>query len=150
MLVGKTLQSKTLQIGQLAAAANVNIQTIHYYERRGLIPVPPRRPSGYREYSLDFVTRIRFIKKAQKLGFSLAEIEELLNLRIESMDQCGEIKERVLAKISAIEEKIQSLQQMQHSLADLVSLCDLREPSSECPIIEVLDNKVLSPRLAND
>ena len=74
----------TLKVGQLAKEAGVNIQTIHYYERRGLIPEPPRQPSGYRDYSPDFVARIRFIKKAQELGFSLAEIAELLDLRIES------------------------------------------------------------------
>ncbi len=129
----------TLKVGQLAKEAGVNIQTIHYYERRGLIPEPPRRPSGYRDYSPDFVARIRFIKKAQELGFSLAEIAELLDLRIESADKCGEVKERVEAKVAAIEEKIQSLQQMKHALAELVTLCDRREPSSECPILEALD-----------
>lgn len=73
---------ETLTIGQLAKNAGVNIETIRYYERRGLIPEPPRRESGYRQYSPEFVTRIQFIKRAQELGFSLNEIAELLALRV--------------------------------------------------------------------
>jgi MerR family mercuric resistance operon transcriptional regulator len=80
-----------LTIGQLAKQAGVNIETIRYYERQGLLPEPPRRASGYRQYSAEFVKRIQFIKRAQTLGFSLKEIAELLDLRIESDTACDQV-----------------------------------------------------------
>ncbi len=101
-----------LTIGQLAKSAGVNLQTIRYYERRGLIPEPPRNESGYRQYSQKEVSRTLFIKGAQGLGFSLKEIEELLSLKMEPGTTCGDVKNRVEAKISDIEEKILALQQI--------------------------------------
>ena len=101
---------ETLTIGQLAKDAGVNIETIRYYERRGLIPEPPRRKSGYRQYGSDFVLRIQFIKRAQELGFSLNEIDELLALRVDSGTACSEVKHHAEAKIADIEGKIKTLQ----------------------------------------
>ena len=86
--------------------ANVNLATIRYYERRGLIPEPPRRPSGYRVYSEASVARIQFIKSAQDLGFSLKEIKELLALRVDPNTTCADVKRQGEAKLAQIAEKI--------------------------------------------
>src|SRR5574342_138792 len=103
---------KTLSVGQLAKEAHVNIETVRYYERRGLLPEPKRRESGYREYSPEEVFRIRFIKRAQELGFTLKEISELLGLRVDSKTTCAKVKKQADAKISDIEEKIRLLKKM--------------------------------------
>jgi len=94
-----------LTIGQLARQANVNLETIRYYERRGLIPQPPRNASGYRQYGEQDLARTRFIKRAQALGFTLKEIAELLSLRVAPGTTCGQVKERVQVKIADVEKK---------------------------------------------
>ncbi len=128
-----------LTIGQLAKKAEVNIETIRYYERRGLIPEPPRLASGYRQYPLETVTRILFIKHAKELGFSLKEINELLTLRIDKNTTCSDVKRKAEDKISDIEEKIKSLQRMKKALAKLTKECSGRGSVSECPILEALE-----------
>ena len=130
-----------MTIGQLAKKAKVNVETVRYYERRGLIPKPPRRDSGYRQYSQDIVARIQFIKHTQELGFSLKEISELLSLRVNPDTTRGDVKRRAEAKITVIEEKIRDLQNIKRALTKLASLCSGKGPTSECPIIEVLDTK---------
>ena len=130
-----------LTIGQLAKKAEVNVETVRYYERRGLIPKPPRRESGYRQYSQGVVARIQFIKRAKELGFSLKEISELLSLRVDPDTTCGDVKRRAEIKIADIEEKIRALQGMKKALKKLVALCSGQGPTSECPIMEVLDTK---------
>ncbi len=128
-----------LTTGQLAKKARVNVETVRYYERRGLIPEPPRRDSGYRQYSHEMVTRIQFIKHAKELGFSLKEIDELLSLRLDPKTPCLEVKKRTEAKISDIEEKIKSLQQMKKSLVKLKAACNGQGFINECPILEALE-----------
>ncbi len=128
-----------LTIGQLAKKAQVNIETIRYYERRGLIPDPPRRESGYRQYSDDYVGRILFIKRAQGLGFSLKEIYELLSLKVDPGTTCDDIKKLSEVKISEIERKIIELQDIKKALVKLVTLCKGRGPSTECPILDALN-----------
>lgn len=130
---------KKLTIGQVAKEAGVHVETVRYYERQGLIPEPPRRASGYRQYSPDFVRRIRFIKRAQTLGFSLKEIAELLALRVESEGVCNEVKRHTEQKITGIEQKIETLQRMKDVLVELVASCDQREPTDACPILAALD-----------
>jgi alkylmercury lyase len=125
-------------IGQLAKNAQVHRETIRYYERRGLLPPPSRRDSGYRQYSQEDVARIRFIKRAQELGFSLKEILELLSLRVGPETACDDVKRRAESKIAAIEEKIRTLQRMRETLTKLVTACNSRRPTSECPILETL------------
>jgi MerR family mercuric resistance operon transcriptional regulator len=105
------------------------------------MPEPPRRESGYRQYRLDSVARIRFIKRAQELGFSLKEISELLSLRIDPDTTCGDIKRKAELKVEDIERKIRTLQSMKRALTKLVSSCRGRGPTSECPILEMLDSK---------
>lgn len=128
-----------LKIGQVAALAGVNRETVRYYERRGLMPEPPGRPSGYREYPEESVARIQFIKGAQALGFSLTEIEKLLALRVDSGTSCDEVRRQAQKKLEEIDEKIRGLQQLQSALTELVTACDRGGPEGECPIIEALE-----------
>lgn len=130
---------ENLTIGQVAKKAQVNVETIRYYERRGLILEPPRRESGYRQYSQDAVARIQFIRRAKDLGFSLKEIWELLSLRVDPDTTCGDIKSRAEAKLADIEGRIRTLQRMKKALKTLIATCAKRGPSGECPILEALD-----------
>src|SRR5687768_6273446 len=107
-----TQSMKQLTIGQLARDADVNVETVRYYERRGLMPEPARRDSGYRLYTAEDLERMRFIRRAKELGFTLREIEELLSLRSESAERCGEVSARARRKIQEIEAKIRDLDRM--------------------------------------
>jgi MerR family mercuric resistance operon transcriptional regulator len=131
----------TLTIGKLAKKANVNRETIRYYERRKLIPKPYRRESGYREYSEDMVRHIQFIKHAKELGFSLKEIHELLSLKLDSKTPCSEVKNRAEIKIADIEEKVKTLQSMKKALVKLTKACRGKGPVKECPILEALERR---------
>jgi Hg(II)-responsive transcriptional regulator len=113
-----------LTIGQLAVLGEVNRETIRYYERRGLMPAPPRSESGYRQYVPDDVARIRFIKRAQALGFALGEIGELLLLRVESVSACDDVQHQAEHKIADIEAKIQLLARMKQTLNELIDSVD--------------------------
>ncbi|MBW2066659.1 MAG: MerR family transcriptional regulator [Deltaproteobacteria bacterium] len=126
-------------IGQLAKKAGVNVQTVRYYERRGLMPEPRRRWSGYRQYSESDVERILFIKHAKELGFTLKEVSELLSLRVEQNTTCREVKTRATAKIAEIEEKIRALERMKLALTKIADRCRGKGPISECPILEALN-----------
>lgn len=130
-----------LTIGQLAREAGVNSETIRFYERRGLIPKPPRPATGYRRYPPETVRRVRFIRHAKELGFSLKEILELLSLRLDPETTCIEVKRRAEDKLRDIEGKIQALQGMRGVLAELAGACKGRGPLSECPILEALDRE---------
>ena len=124
--------------GQLAKRANVNVETIRYYERRGIIPEPPRRESGYRQYPDDAVARIQFVKRAQELGFTLKEIQELLNLRVDPETPCAVVKNRADLKIMDIEEKLRSLKRIKKALNQLAASCSGRGPVGDCPILQAL------------
>lgn len=128
--------------GQLAKAANVNTETLRYYERRGLMPEPPRRDSGYRTYPQESVARLSFIKGAQDLGFSLEEIKELLALRVDETASSGEVRRRAQTKVAQIDEKIRKLQEMRNALDHLVEQCHGEGPTSECPILEAMEMHV--------
>lgn len=130
---------ENLKIGEVARRAGVNLQTIHYYERRGLLPEPPRSPSNYRLYPDDTVRRVRFIKRAQELGFTLKEIEELLSLRASPRSKCADVRKRAQTKVEDIDEKIRSLQGMRKALTGLIGECLGKGPVSECPILESLE-----------
>lgn len=129
----------SLNIGEVARRAGVNLDTVRYYERRGLVPKPARSASGYRKFPPDLVQRFRFIKHAQALGFTLAEIEELLALRVQPNSACAAVHVQAEAKIAAIDEKVRSLQAMKKALRKLTSTCPGRGIVSECPILEALD-----------
>ena len=130
-------------IGQLAGKAQVNIETVRYYERRGLMPDPPRRESGYRQYSQNDIARLQFIKRAKELGFSLKEVSELLSLRVDPHTTSGAVKRKAEEKITDIEEKIKDLQRMKEALTELTAVCKGQGPTSECPILEALNSKNL-------
>lgn len=131
----------TLTIGRLAHAAGVNLETIRYYERRGLLPRPPRRESGYRQYPPDSAARLRFIKHAQTLGFSLSEIGELLALRVDAQTACDEVRQRAEHKVAEIEQKLKTLERMRQILSTLIEHCHTQEPTGECPILTALDTE---------
>ena len=136
----------TLTIGQLATAADVNIQTIRYYERRGLVPTPRRSPAGYRQYGDDVVARLHFIKRAQQLGFSLAEIRELLALRVRHGSACDVIERKTRGKIELVAAKLRELEQLKRTLERLAAACAARQPTDECPILEALEDHALAGR----
>jgi Hg(II)-responsive transcriptional regulator len=130
---------KTLRTGEVAAQAGVNVQTLRYYERRGLLKEPDRRPSGYREYPADAVRLIRFIKRAQELGFTLNEVEDLLRLREDEESACAEVRSAAEAKIEDIEQKIRHLRAMKRALCMLVASCVTEGSPRHCPLLEALE-----------
>ena len=130
-----------LRTGQLAKLAGVNKETIRYYERLGLIDEPPRRESGYRQYTKEYVSRIKFIRKAQSLGFSLQEISELLALRVETDSVCDAVQRHAESKIQDINEKVQLLEQMKQTLMQLIAACQANEITDECPILTALSEE---------
>ena len=127
-----------MTIGRLAEQSRVNLETLRYYERLGLLPRPPRSSSGYRLYPREAVERVRFIKQAQLLGFSLKEVAELLSLRVAPGTSCADVKQRADKKVADIQEKIRNLQRMKQALIKVSASCSGRGPSSECPILEAL------------
>lgn len=129
----------TLSIGQVAKRAGVNIETIRFYERKKLIPDPPRRQSGYRQYTDDAIDRLLFIRHAKELGFSLAEISDLLTLRVDPESSCADIKQRAEAKIASVRAKITSLGKIERALTKLATECSGTGPLGECPILEALE-----------
>src|SRR5438034_11718507 len=129
-------QMEILSIGQVARRAGVGVETVRFYEREGLLEEPPRRASGYRQYSEQVVTRLHFIKRAQQLGFSLKEISELLLLRVDAQTSCDEVKQRTEANLEEVERKLVELQRMRQALLQVASLCTGRSPSSACPMLD--------------
>jgi MerR family copper efflux transcriptional regulator len=134
-----------LTIGEVAARAKVHVETLRYYERRGLLLKPPRSRSNYRLYPEDAVRRVRFIKRAQALGFSLNDIKELLFLRAAPEANCGEVRQHAAAKVNAIDEKIHALTGMKRALSTLVAECSGEGPLTECPILESLETREITP-----
>lgn len=128
-----------LSIGELAKKANINKETLRYYERKGLIPEPPRNDSGHRQYSEIEVKRTEFIKRTQSLGFSLKEIKDLLMLKIEPKTTCKNIQDIVKIKISDIDQKINDLMLIKKTLKKLANRCTGKGPVGECPILDELE-----------
>lgn len=133
-----------LRTGALALRAGVNIQTLRFYEKRGLLAEPPRRESGYREYPASTVQLVRFIKRAQGLGFSLEEVKDLLALRNDGETRCADVRVTAEDKIADIESKMKQLDAMRRALTQLVGSC--REGrSGHCPLLESLDDEPEDP-----
>jgi DNA-binding transcriptional MerR regulator len=129
-----------MRIGTVAQEAGVNIQTVRYYERRGLLPETSRLPSGYRDYGPATVSLIRFIKNAQELGFSLLEIGELIGLRANRSRSHLEVRGLASAKIEEVNRRIAQLECLRNELRALVEECKAKCPGTECVIIEALDD----------
>ena len=128
--------SSTLTIGRVAAAADVNVETIRYYQRLKLLEEPARPLGGVRRYGDATVARLRFIKRAQELGFSLAEIQRLL--RLENPQNCGAARALAVEKLELVESRVVDLERLRGVLKDLIVRCDLRRGKIACPIIETL------------
>lgn len=133
-----------LTIGQVSRLAGVNRQTIRYYEREGIIEPPRRKDSGYRIYDSGIVRRIRFIKRAQTLGFTLKEINELLALRNDAPKiNCRDVKQYALDKVKSVEKKLADLGRIRVILLELIAVCDEQNSINSCPIMDAFegDNK---------
>ena len=126
----------SLTVGQLAKSAGVGVETVRFYERKGLLAEPDRKPSGYRHYDDEVVKRLRFIKRAQALGFTLSEVGGLLTL--DESCACAETRARAARKLALIEQKMADLVVMQQLLGELVQQCDAGDGGTICPIIEAL------------
>ena len=131
-----------LTIGQLAKESGVHLETIRYYEREGLIPEPPRKSSGHRAYQRGATRRLRFIKRVQKLGFSLSEIRGLLTLRAAPYEDCSEVCRKAQEKLGEVRAKISQLQAIEEALQRLTESCSGGRPVSECGVLEALDRDV--------
>jgi MerR family transcriptional regulator, copper efflux regulator len=134
-------ESAFLFIGKVARRAGVGVETIRFYERQGLLTTPVRKDSGYRLYPEHVLGRIRFIKRAKELGFSLREIKELLELRRNSSGPCEDVCEKAQAKIANIDEKIAMLTKMKQALSELFAACQVRASLDDCPILEFLEKE---------
>jgi MerR family mercuric resistance operon transcriptional regulator len=132
---------EALKVGEVARQAGVNLQTIRYYERRGLLARPPRTESNYRAYPQDTVLRVRFIKRAQELGFTLKEIKELLSLRAAPRTRCADVRKRAHAKVQDIDDRVRALQGMRRALTRLIDECSGSGPVTECPILDALEDQ---------
>lgn len=135
-------------IGKLASSSGIGIETVRYYERTGMIEPAARRSSGYREYTPDDVLRIRFIKRAQLLGFTLREIKELLALKADPEADRKEVRSRAHAKIADIEAKIRDLAAMKQKLHELAECCHGGGPAEDCPIIRAIAGEDETERVA--
>lgn len=131
----------TYKIGEVARRADVNKETVRYYEKRELIPKPDRRRSGYRIFTQRHIDQIKFIKRAQQLGFTLSEIKELLELRMDEETSCSEIKEEARQKYQDVTQKIKDLRQIQETLVDLIDSCSEGGPIGNCPILNALEGE---------
>ncbi|MEW6543125.1 MAG: heavy metal-responsive transcriptional regulator [Nitrospirota bacterium] len=128
-------------IGQLADMIGVNVQTLRYYERLKLLTPSARKSSGYRLYGSAEVLRLRFIKNAQALGFTLQEIAELLDLRVSSTARCGDVQRKAQAKLKQVEAKMRDLRALARALQSLVTACHAGQPTDQCPILQTLERK---------
>jgi Cu(I)-responsive transcriptional regulator len=131
--------TKPMTIGQVAKQTGVSVETVRFYERKGLIEEPARKDSGYRQFTDSDIKRLLFIQQAKTLGFSLMEIKELLSIRADPATSSREIKSLASEKLESIEEKIKMLQRMKKTLKPLVDSCPGEGPKNQCPILEALD-----------
>ena len=132
------MKNKPLTIGNLAKAAEVNIETVRYYQRIGIIDEPPKPADGYRIYPTETVDRIRFIKRAQQLGFSLKEIAELLEL---GDGHCDDVRLRAEEKQAHIDAQIKDLRMLRGTLDKLIKACQSDSDTAHCPIVDTLTGK---------
>ncbi|MGB9112958.1 MAG: MerR family DNA-binding protein [Acidimicrobiales bacterium] len=128
-----------MRSSEVASQAGVNVQTLRYYERRGILPLPQRSDSGYRSYDAQAVRTVRFVKCAQQLGFSLEEIDSLLELAAGGPRNCDAAKTLATEKIDELETKITRLSVMRDSLRQLVATCDRSPRKRECPLLEAIE-----------
>ncbi len=133
MKSGKTAFSR----GTLARHSGVNSETIRYYEKKGLMPDPPRSAGGHRIYARSHLKRLSFIRRTRELGFTIREVRDLLDLVDSEQYTCAEVRDRTVIHLCDVEQKLRDLQNMQHTLKSMVSKCD-GGLVPECPIIDAL------------
>lgn len=134
----------TMRIGDVARQSGLSVDTVRFYEREGLLGRVPRRPSGLREFSADTVQRLAFIRQAAALGFSLAEIRELLALRVSAQTTCEEVQRRARAKLDVINARIAELDAVRASLDRVVTACASAATGCPCPFLEALGSPTTS------
>lgn len=134
----KTQTMEGLTTAQLANEGGVDVETIRYYERRGLLPKAPRTSSGYRKFSESDAARLRFIRRAQELGFTLKEIKELLTIRVKPGSCCSDVRRKTENKLADVDEKIRRLQAIRQALLLMTETCTGRGPATNCSILEAL------------
>ena len=127
-----------MQIGQLANSAGVAVDTVRYYERQGLLPPPQRRDSGYRRYGEEDVLRLRFIRRAKGLGFTLEEITGLLELSTRRHGDMGDLKQAAGNRLQALDVRIAELQRLRIGLKELIDRCPGHGELATCPILAAL------------
>lgn len=132
-----------LSIGQVASAAEVNVQTLRYYERVGLVPPAKRSRAGYRLYTDETVRMVTFVKRAQQLGFTLKEIKELLKFRTAGLQKREAVRSAAEAKVADIDARIEDLTAIRAALASLLKTCSCQGTKPACPILEALERKSL-------
>ena len=130
-----------MRSGQVARDAGVNVETLRYYERRGILQTPERRPSGYREYTEETVGLIRFVKRAQELGFSLDEVETLLTLAAGGPESCDSARALATRKLGELDAKMRSIRALQDSLRRLVATCEMPRSERDCPLLDTLGGR---------
>lgn len=129
-----------MRTSEVAGRAGVNTQTLRYYERRGLLPEPPRSPAGYRDYPVSAVGVLRFVKRSQELGFTLAEVEELLQLAGGGPDSCDRARALAGAHAADLDAKIADLRHMRASLSELVATCERPRADRSCPLLRAIES----------
>jgi len=135
---------QAMTIGKAARKAGVNIETVRFYERRGLVERPPKG-NGYRIYSPEEVARIRFVKEAQQIGFSLSEIGDLLALRADPAADCAEVRNQAAAKLDEVNRKIEQLQAVGAALEMLIATCPGHGALQACSILDALTLRSAKP-----
>ena len=128
-----------MTIGEVARSVGIGVETVRFYERKGLIREPARRSSGYRQYEVGAVRRLRFIRRAKELGFTLAEIKGLLDLRAGPDTHCEDIRLELEAKVADLDSRISDLRHMKRALRDFSRTCESSDPQGECPILISLE-----------
>lgn len=130
-----------LTIGRLADVSDVNVETVRFYERKGILK-QPNKQGAFRHYPEEYIARIRFIKRSQELGFTLKETKDLLDLKIKNQAKCSDVLSKTEEKITEINQKIKDLKKMKKSLEGLANCCvDNNQSLSDCPILECFMNK---------
>lgn len=123
---------------EVAERAGVNAQTLRYYERRGILAAPPRAPSGYRDYPAQVVDLLRFVKRAQQLGFSLAEVERLLEIAASGPERCEHARRIAVEHVADVDRKIADLTWMRASLVELAETCQRPRADRSCPLLDAI------------
>lgn len=129
-----------MRTSELARRAGVNAETLRYYERRGLLDEPPRSAGGYRDYPAAAVELLRFVRRAQELGFSLDEVEELLHLTIGGPDGCDAARALAEQRAADLQRRVRDLQRMHDSLTELIATCELPRGDRRCALLDAIDH----------